>query len=142
MDCGFEEDDELLLSDGEILKSVCKQNELTEKFFEEEVCSDAAKKGYRFLERSEVYNNRFALYFIVALFADCEGNYCMTLSDFSKIIFYYRGDEEVCRTIFERAKKEKDSFASLCDEYVTEKSPLLNSIAERFKINIPPSKKD
>jgi len=38
------EGEDLSLSNGEILKTINKQNELTESFFEEEVFSDAAKK--------------------------------------------------------------------------------------------------
>ena len=139
MDDALNEGDELSLSNGEILKSINKQNELTEKFFEEEVCSDAAKKGFRLLERMEVYNNRFALYSIAALFADCEGTYCVTLSDLSKIGFYYRGKEEFCRALFERIKENKDSFISSADHYLAEDHPLLKGIAERFGIKIPPT---
>ncbi len=142
MDDALNEGDELSLSNGEILKTINKQNELTEKFFEEEVFSDAAKKGFRLLERTEVYNNRFALYSIAALFADCEENYCVTLSDLSKICFYYRGNEELCRALFERIKENKDSFISASDQYLSEDHPLLKGIAKRFGIKTPPSIQD
>ncbi len=139
MDDNSKEGDDLLLSNKEILNAINKQNELTESFFEEEVCSDAAKKNFRLLERTEVYNNRFALYAIAALFADCDGTYCVTLSDLSKICFYHKGGEEVCRALFERIKVSKDSFVSSSDQYLSEDHPILKNIAERFGIKIPPS---
>lgn len=115
--------------DVELMEQIFAQNRRTEKVFEEEVCSDAAKKGYRLVERMELYNNRIALYTIVARFEDSDGNNAFVASDDAGIKFWNKGSYEVCKGLFDKTLAEARSFWGTADGH-----PANDAFCEKFRI--------
>lgn len=122
-------EDVAVCDDVELMEQVWLQNKKTEKVFEEEVCSDAAKEGYRLVERMEMYNNRIALYTIVARFEDSKGNNAFVASDDAGIKFWNKGTFEVCKALFDKALAEARSFWGTADGH-----PANDAVCEKFKI--------